>query len=146
MCRRKLISLPEWKQIRHVAPFRADEDLPNQKIVQEEEEGNKERQKRREKRISLLVGAMSSVNHKRLHQGWKHTSDYLLLIPHKSQETAKIFKIHKISLDTNVYKKSETIDCRRSEGKTKTTLRLHRTFTRNAQLHIPLECYNCYTA
>ena len=33
--------------------------------------------------------------HKELHQGWKQTSIHLLLIPHKSHETAKFFKIHK---------------------------------------------------
>ena len=50
---------------------------------------------------SYLVGALSPVNHKGLHQGWKQTSIHLLLITHKSDKTAKFFKIHKISLDTN---------------------------------------------
>ena len=36
------------------------------------------------------------------HWGWNQTSIYLLLMQHKSHETAKFFKIHNISLDTNM--------------------------------------------
>ena len=52
---------------------------------------------------SLVIGALSPVNRKEFYQGQKQRSIHLvLLIPHKSHETAKFFKIHKISLDKNV--------------------------------------------
>ena len=52
--------------------------------------------------MNQLAGALSPVNHKRLHQGWAQTSIHLLLlIPYKSHGTAKFFKVHIISLDTN---------------------------------------------
>ena len=51
---------------------------------------------------SSLVGALSPINHKGLHQGWKQTSIHLPLIQHKSHKTAKFFKIHKIGLDKTI--------------------------------------------
>ena len=50
---------------------------------------------------SSLVGALSPVNCKGLHQGWKQMPTHLLLILHKSHETTNVFKIHKTSLNTN---------------------------------------------
>ena len=50
--------------------------------------------------ICQSVGALSPVNHEGLYQGWKRTSLHLLLIAHKSHETAKFLKIHGMSLDT----------------------------------------------
>ena len=51
----------------------------------------------------LVGGAFSPVNYKGLsYQGWKQTSIYLLVISHKSHQTGKFFKIHKISLDINI--------------------------------------------
>ena len=55
-------------------------------------------------RVSELVGALSPVNHRGLHQGWKQTSIHLLVILHKSRQTAKFFEINKISFDTNITK------------------------------------------
>ena len=55
-----------------------------------------------------LVGALSLVNHKGLHQGWKHTSIHLLLIPHRRHQTANFFKFHKTSLDTNIKQNIQT--------------------------------------
>ena len=52
--------------------------------------------------LILLVGVLSPVNHNGLHQGWKQTSIHLLLIPHNSHQTPKFFKVHKISLITNI--------------------------------------------
>ena len=46
--------------------------------------------------ISWLVGALSPVSHKGLYQGWKQTSVYLLVIPHKGHPTSKFFKITKL--------------------------------------------------
>ena len=58
--------------------------------------------------VSELVGALSPVNHERLHQGWKQTSVHLLLIPRKSDETAKFFMSYKISIDTSMKQKIQT--------------------------------------
>ena len=58
-------------------------------------------------KMYLLVGALSPVNRKGLHQGRKQTSIHLLLIPHKSHETATFFKTHKISLDETKHTNSK---------------------------------------
>ena len=52
--------------------------------------------------VNYLVRTLSPVIHKGLYQGWKQISIHILLIPHKRHETAKFFKIHKTSFDTNL--------------------------------------------
>ena len=66
--------------------------------------------------VSGFVDASSPINHKLLPQGWKHPSIYLLLIRHKSHQTAKFFKIHKINLDANIKRNIQTLNtnCRRN--------------------------------
>ena len=59
--------------------------------------------------VSQLVGALSPVSHKGLHQGSKQTLIHLLPVSHISHETAKFFKIHKISLDTNKKQNIQTL-------------------------------------
>ena len=58
---------------------------------------------------SQLVGALSPVNHKELHQCYTQPSTHLLLIPHNNHETAKFIKIHKISLNTNVKQATDIV-------------------------------------
>ena len=58
--------------------------------------------------LCVCVCALGSDNGKELHQDWKQTSVHLLLIPHKSHETAKLFKIHKISVHTNIKENVQT--------------------------------------
>ena len=42
-------------------------------------------------KVSWLLGALSPVNHKGLHQGWKQASIYLLVIYSTSHYTASLF-------------------------------------------------------
>ena len=59
----------------------------------------RDREREREKENTYLVVVLSPVNHKGLHehQGWKHMSTYLLIILHKSYQTAKFFQIHELA-------------------------------------------------
>ena len=59
--------------------------------------------------VSYLVGALSPVSHKGLHQRQKQMSIHILLTPHESNETAKFFKIHKNTLDMNIKHQTQII-------------------------------------
>ena len=58
--------------------------------------------------LNQSVGVLSPVNHKGLHQGWKEMSIYLLVELHKSHQTTTFFKIHKLSLNTNIKQNAQT--------------------------------------
>ena len=60
--------------------------------------------------VDLSVGALSPDNHKGLNRGWNQTLIHLLPIPHKTHETAKFFKIHKICLETNIKQDIQTLN------------------------------------
>ena len=88
---------------------------------------------RTERGEGQLVGAWSPVNLKGLHQGWKQKSIHLLVNLHKNHESTKFFKIHKISLDTNMKQNiqtSNTFFFRRGKRKhtNRTGNRIHKLF------------------
>ena len=53
--------------------------------------------------LGKLVGILSPVNHKGLHQGWKQTSIRLLFTLHTSHQTTNPPQNHKISPVTNLH-------------------------------------------
>ena len=54
------------------------------------------------------MSALSPVSNNGLHPGWKQMSIHLLFIPNKSRETAEYFKIHKMSVDTDIKQNIQT--------------------------------------